>query len=141
MSDLPPFPPPSGAGGPIGGASQPPWNVPVPPRPAPSTVDPHIERVVMAELAHEKSMPIAYLCWITLGMVGAHRFYLRRPVTGAAMLALMLLMLVLIATIIGAPLAAPLFGILMLWVLVDAALIPGWVRRINAQALDRRAGL
>ncbi len=86
-------------------------------------------------------MPIAYLCWITLGMVGAHRFYLRRPVTGAAMLALMLLMLVLIATIIGAPLAAPLFGILMLWLLVDAALIPGWVHRINAQALDRRAGL
>ena len=31
----------------------------------------------------DRSLRIAYLLWFFLGLAGGHRFYLRRPMTGA----------------------------------------------------------
>ncbi|MGE8143080.1 TM2 domain-containing protein [Novosphingobium sp. NPDC080210] len=56
-----------------------------------------------------QSIGAAYFLWFFLGLIGAHRFYLRRPGSGIAML----------LTIGG-------FGI---WWLIDIFLIPGMVRQ------------
>jgi TM2 domain-containing membrane protein YozV len=36
------------------------------------------------ELYPEKSLPIAYLLWLVLGILGGHKFYLNRPFLGIA---------------------------------------------------------
>ena len=43
----------------------------------------------------KKSLLVAYLLWIFLGYVGAHRFYLGRPLSGFIMLALSTVTLIL----------------------------------------------
>ncbi|RUU29768.1 TM2 domain-containing protein [Mesorhizobium sp. M6A.T.Ce.TU.016.01.1.1] len=70
-----------------------------------------------------KSIGVAYVLWFFLGLLGAHRFYLGRKGSGAAMLAL---------AVIGI-LSAPVGGTVLLagvaiWALVDAFLIPGLVQ-------------
>ena len=57
------------------------------------------------------SMVVAYLLWIFLGIVSAHRFYLGRPGTA-------ILQILLFFVVIG-----------FIWLLVDAFLIPGMVRQ------------
>ncbi|MCH4541087.1 hypothetical protein DK867_06560 [Ochrobactrum sp. POC9] len=71
-----------------------------------------------------KSTGAAYLMWFFLGSLGGHRFYLGRPGSGAAMLAL---------TVIGVITAAIVVGFFLLiavgiWALVDAFLIPGMIQ-------------
>ena len=68
--------------------------------------------------ANKKDTCAAYALWFFFGYFGAHNFYLKR--TGVAVA-----QLVLTLTIIG-------LVIVFFWHLVDAFLIPGWVRRQNS---------
>ena len=71
--------------------------------------------------ANKKTPLVAYLLWFFLGMLGAHNFYLKR--TGVAV-AQLLLTLGLAFTLIGLIIPA-------VWILIDAFLIPGWIRNQN----------
>jgi TM2 domain-containing membrane protein YozV len=74
-------------------------------------------RVLMLYEANKKTALVAYILWFFLGLFGAHNFYLGR--TGVAVA-----QLILSLTIVG-------MVITIVWALVDAFLIPGWVRRQN----------
>jgi TM2 domain-containing membrane protein YozV len=74
-------------------------------------------RAMMLFEANKKTALVAYLLWFFLGLLGGHNFYLKR--TGIAVAQLLLTL-----TIVGAV-------ITVVWVLVDAFLIPGWVRNQN----------
>jgi TM2 domain-containing membrane protein YozV len=74
-------------------------------------------RALMLFEANKKTALVAYLLWFFLGLLGGHNFYLKR--TGVAVA-----QLVLTLTLVGSV-------ITFFWVLVDAFLIPGWVRNQN----------
>jgi TM2 domain-containing membrane protein YozV len=74
-------------------------------------------RAMMLFEANRKNALIAYLLWFFVGLLGGHNFYLQR--TGAAVA-----QLILTITVVG-------LMISIIWVLVDAFLIPGWVRKQN----------
>jgi TM2 domain-containing membrane protein YozV len=74
-------------------------------------------RVLLLYEANKKTALVAYLLWFFLGLFGAHNFYLGR--IGVAVT-----QLILSLTIVG-------MVITIIWVLVDAFLIPGWIRRQN----------
>src|SRR4051812_7266567 len=74
-------------------------------------------RAMMLFEANRRSNLVAYLLWFFLGLFGAHNFYLRRTGVGVTQLILSLIMIGMVATI-------P-------WVIVEAFLIPGWVRQQN----------
>jgi len=76
-------------------------------------------RILMLYEANKKTALVAYLLWFFLGWFGGHNFYLER--TGVAVT-----QLILSLTVVG-------LTITIIWVLVDAFLIPGWVRRQNNQ--------
>jgi TM2 domain-containing membrane protein YozV len=78
-------------------------------------------RAMMLFEANKKTAVVAYLLWFFLGMLGAHNFYLKR--TGVA-IAQLILTLVLAFTVVG--LLIP-----FVWIIVDAFLIPGWIRNHN----------
>ncbi len=65
------------------------------------------------------SLAVAYVLWVCLGLVSAHRFYLGRWKTA-------ILQILTMPIIIG-----------LVWLLVDAFLIPGMVR--DKQAVRREA--
>ena len=83
--------------------------------------------------ANKKSAFLAYVLWFFLGFFGLHRMYLGRVGSGLAMLALhgisWLTYLILIGWV-G-------FGILGLWWLIDALLIPGMTRSYNNRLVDQ----
>ena len=66
-----------------------------------------------------RSTGTAYLLWIFLGVLSAHRFYLRRP--GSA-----ILQIVLNCLLVG-----------LIWTAFDLFLIPGMVRQDQAAIRDR----
>jgi TM2 domain-containing membrane protein YozV len=74
-------------------------------------------RAMMLFEANKKTALIAYVLWFFIGLFGAHNFYLQR--TGVAVT-----QLILSLTIVG-------MLITVFWVLVDAFLIPGWIRNQN----------
>ena len=74
-------------------------------------------RVLMLFEANKKTALVAYLLWFFLGWFGGHNFYLGRTGVAVAQLLLSLTVVGLIITIV--------------WVLVDAFLIPSWVRQQN----------
>jgi TM2 domain-containing membrane protein YozV len=74
-------------------------------------------RAMMLFEANKKTPVIAYLLWFFLGMFGAHNFYLKR--TGVAV-GQLILTLTLVGSIVT-----------LVWIIVDAFLIPGWVRAQN----------
>ena len=74
-------------------------------------------RVMLLFEANKKTALVAYLLWFFLGLFGAHNFYLKR--TGVAVA-----QLILSLTLVGMVITA-------VWALVDAFLIPGWVRNQN----------
>ena len=76
--------------------------------------------------ASRKSAFIAYLLWFFLGTLGAHRFYLRARL-GVAMLGLWVLSAMTALILIG----YVGFGLLGIWWLIDAFLIPGMLERVN----------
>jgi len=98
-------------------------------RPAPDHVALHYH-------AHAKSALVAYLLWFFLGYGGVHRMYLGRWVSGVVMLAVFALSWVLTLVVVG-------FlglGLIFLWWLVDALLIPGLVGRSNEALIRRLTG-
>lgn len=74
-------------------------------------------RALMLYEANKKTALVAYLLWFFLGLFGGHNFYLKR--TGVAVA-----QLVLTITFIG-------MVVSLIWVIIDAFLIPGWVRNQN----------
>lgn len=86
----------------------------------------------------KKSLLVAYLLWFFLGYIGAHRFYLGRPVSALMMLALSGVVLVL--TLITFGLLSFLWFIVGLWWLIDALLIPGIVAGRNSSIADQIFG-
>jgi TM2 domain-containing membrane protein YozV len=74
-------------------------------------------RAMMLFEANKKTALVAYILWFFVGLFGGHNFYLKR--TGVAVA-----QLILTITIVG-------MAITIFWVLVDAFLIPGWVRNQN----------
>jgi TM2 domain-containing membrane protein YozV len=74
-------------------------------------------RALLLYEANKKTAPVAYLLWFFLGLFGGHNFYLKR--TGVAVA-----QLILSLTLVG-------MAITIVWVIVDAFLIPGWVRAQN----------
>jgi TM2 domain-containing membrane protein YozV len=83
----------------------------------------------------KKSLLVAYLLWFFLGYVGAHRFYLGRPVSGFIMLALSAVTLVI--TLVSFGVLSFLWFVVGLWWLIDALLIPGIVAGRNTRIADR----
>jgi TM2 domain-containing membrane protein YozV len=77
----------------------------------------HDTRVFLLYEANKKTALVAYLLWFFVGLFGAHNFYLERTGVAVAQLILSLTLVGMLITII--------------WVIVDAFLIPGWVRRQN----------
>lgn len=88
-----------------------------------------VQRMLLYQ-ANQKSMGVAYLLWFFLGGFGGHRFYAGRTGSAVAMLVIAL------GSIIFSIVAIGLLGFLLIgpWVLIDAFLIPGWIRTHN-QAL------
>jgi len=90
-------------------------------------------RRIMMYDAHKKSVVLAYFLWFFLGSFGVHRFYLKSTLGGLAQL------LLLVVGAITAPIGiGHLFlGILGLWWLLDAFLIPGINRKNNLRLASR----
>jgi TM2 domain-containing membrane protein YozV len=82
-------------------------------------------RAVLLFEANKTEPLIGYVLLFTLGWLGAHNFYLQR--TGIA-----ITQLILTLTVIGLP-------VTMVWVVVDAFLIPSIIRRQN-NALAQQLG-
>ena len=82
--------------------------------------------------ANKKSMLVAYLLWLLLGLCGAHRFYMGKWFTGLVMLGMSLFSFVMMFILVGY------FTIVVpaLWALVDLLLIPGWVNRHNSRLIS-----
>lgn len=86
-----------------------------------------------------KSTGTAYALWFFFGGLGAHRFYLGSPVSGAIQLAMTPISYGLIASKSLSGLAImPALG---LWLIVDAFLIPGMVRTANERSRRDAAAL
>jgi|SRR5262245_1786008 len=85
-------------------------------------------RALMMFEANKRSIVVAYLLWLFLGGAGGHRFYAGK--TGSAVAQLLLLIFGIMLTFVGVGLLL-LLG-LGIWVLVDAFLIPGWIRNQNS---------
>jgi TM2 domain-containing membrane protein YozV len=77
--------------------------------------------------ANKKSMAVSYLLWIFLGGFGGHRFYHGLTGSAAAQVLMTVFGILFAAAGVGLFLLIPLW----IWVLVDAFLIPGWVREHN----------
>jgi TM2 domain-containing membrane protein YozV len=77
--------------------------------------------------ANKKSVGVAYLLWFFLGGAGGHRFYAGK--TGSAVAILALSILGVLLTFVGV--GVFLLAIVGIWVIVDAFLIPGWIRNAN----------
>ncbi len=92
----------------------PPGLPPAPPQPGGLSAD---TRAMLLYEANKKTVVAAYLLWFFVGLFGAHNFYLKR--TGVA-----ITQLVLSLTVVG-------LLVTVIWVLVDAFLIPGWVTNQN----------
>lgn len=86
----------------------------------------------------KKSLLVAYLLWAFIGYVGAHRFYLGRPLSGFVMLLLSGVTLLLAFASFG--LLSFLWVFVAIWWLIDALLIPGIAARSNGRVADRIFG-
>ncbi|KKC41462.1 hypothetical protein WH87_00470 [Devosia epidermidihirudinis] len=83
----------------------------------------------------KKSLVVAYVLWFFLGYVGAHRFYLGRPLSGFLMFAFSAVVLLL--TFVSFGVLGFLWFVVGLWWLIDALLIPGMAAGRNTAIADR----
>lgn len=99
-----------------------------PPSPARSGVSDDARAMMLYE-ANSKSLVVAYLLWFFLGTFGAHRFYCSRIGTGVMMLLLSAIGWALAIIVVG----YVLIGLVFVWWLIDAFLLPGWIRDHNSR--------
>ncbi|WP_374291353.1 TM2 domain-containing protein [Paenirhodobacter enshiensis] len=98
------------------------------------TRDLYIEQRIANE---RKSTLLAYVLWFFLGFFGVHRFYLGRWLSGLLMLVLFGIGSAL--TFIGV--GYVLIGVVALWWLIDALLIPAMIAGdMSAMRMRMRAG-
>jgi len=97
-----------------------------------------MDRVSAQYDIEKKSLLVAYLLWGFLGYVGAHRFYLGRPLSGFIMLALSAVVLLL--TFVSFGFLSFLWLIVAIWWFIDALLIPGMAASHNSRIADRVFG-
>jgi TM2 domain-containing membrane protein YozV len=90
-------------------------------------------KAMMAFESAKKSTGISYLLWFFFGGIGAHRFYLGRTNSAIGMVVLLVASFILSFFFIGV------FGYiaLLIWVIVDAFLIPGIAREYNQTLMQR----
>jgi TM2 domain-containing membrane protein YozV len=93
---------------------------------------PYDTETMMRYDANKKSALLAYALWFFLGFFGVHRMYLGRVGSGIAMLVLHGLSWLTWWILIG----WLGFGILGLWWLIDALLIPGMARDYSNRLVD-----
>jgi TM2 domain-containing membrane protein YozV len=94
-------------------------------------------RAMMMFEANKKSIVVAYVLWFFVGSLGGHRFYMGK--TGGAVAQLLMTIfgvLLLFAFGLGIVLLIPVW----IWVLVDAFLIPGWIRSQNTMLASQLSG-
>ena len=84
-------------------------------------------QTAVSPVSTEKNIGVAYLLWFFLGYLGAHRFYLGDNKAAFWQLGLFIGGVLTFIFVIG---GAILFG-LGIWVLIDAFLIPGLLRKAN----------
>lgn len=86
--------------------------------------------------AEKKSAGIAYFLWLLFGTFGGHRYYIGRVESAAAMtgIAVVSLLLLFVAGESSALLLLGMFGygVVGVWALIDAFLIPGFVKGCNS---------
>ncbi len=83
-------------------------------------MDENLQRQMIIE-ADRKSVGVAYLLWLVLGGFGVHRFYAGSTKTG-------IMQLLLLLSVVG-------WLVLVPWLLIDLALIPGLVRDHNMKTI------
>src|SRR5262245_58291942 len=93
-------------------------------------------QAMMAFESRRKTIAVAYILWFFFGGVGGHRFYAGRTFSGVAMLALFIGGWILTLAVVG---VFVLVG-LGIWALVDAFLIPGWIRDYNTRLASELGG-
>jgi TM2 domain-containing membrane protein YozV len=136
--------PPTPASNPVYGSPTS-YQYPVIPSP-PSNFAPQVSEsnqlahVVQAEVyasSMRKETSVAYLLWFFLGEFGAHRFYLGKIGSAVAMLLITLISIPFTIIYVG------FFGFfaVFVWWIVDAFLIPGWIRAHNDLARRRAYGV
>jgi len=88
--------------------------------------------------AQKRSIGLAYVMWFFVGMLGSHRFYAGRKVSGAVQLCFTL---VGVFGLFGGAgnIWAALFFVSALWVLLDAFALRGMVRDFNTRLAQRFA--
>lgn len=103
----------------------------------------HQQLPVLPRRRPSKSMATAYLLWFFLCGLGAHRFYLKRPLSGLFLLMINLSGVAL--SFYGVTAQFPEYvmagGTCLLavfaWWILDAFFIPGWVRHLNGEDEER----
>ena len=103
------------------------WGGDFDPKPAPRRHERRPKPKAKAKATTPRSLLLAYLLWLILGLAGAHRFYLRRYVTGFLFLALFLTQGYLPEESAAMTVATLL---LVLWI-IDAFRLPSMVRKLN----------
>ena len=83
--------------------------------------------------ANKKSVGLAYALWLLLGVLGAHRFYAGKVMTGLMMLAGTVTSFLLSFVMIGYLTIIP----ILIWVLVDVFFVGSWIRAFNLELIDR----
>ena len=79
--------------------------------------------------ANKKNVVLAYAFLFVLWWSGAHRFYVGKKWSGAAMLVWSALSALLLIVGIG----ILMFAVVAIWAFVDAFLVAGWVRDYNTR--------
>lgn len=89
-------------------------------------------RAIMLYQSQKKSMGLSYLLWAFLGGLGLHRLYNGRVGSGVAIMLLNIFGLLTVTITVGVPMVLAAWT----WVIVDAFLIPGWVKIHNVRLID-----
>jgi len=84
-------------------------------------------RRMMEYDAMSKSAVLAYILWFFLGFLGAHRMYSARVLSGILQLVLHGIGWLTTPILIG----WVFIGLWAVWWVIDAFLIPGWIRNHN----------